>query len=230
MKSKNTSGFGVVGVLAVVMIVGLIGFSGWLVYDRQRNKDVDIVDTKQDDKKASTSLTTTTVKSVLNPGTTVTLKHPSGWTVSNTTEDYDSSGTKAVRAYIKSDKGHYLHIRDNGGVGGDCEPNAETFTLVKRIATQSSNYYFAEYKYNANSSTRYLSLENHKDGQAWTTLKEGQTGTDTCSNMPQYSFAGDLYVSIASSDKSSLASSVSYTDLQQDTDFLTMLQSLTVSE
>ncbi len=46
---KYQNGFGAVGILAVVMIIGLLGAVGWLVYDRQ-NKPVEtstVTDTEQ---------------------------------------------------------------------------------------------------------------------------------------------------------------------------------------
>ena len=238
MNKKGYQGFGIIGVLAIVIVVAIVGAAGWYVFDKQKNNESDVdssktsQDTKSESKSKTADSTTTTVKSVLNSGTTVAIKHPSSWTVSNTTVDFDNAGTKATRAYVKSAKGNYLHIRDNGGVGGDCESNNDTFTLVKRFATQSSEYYFAEYKYNDSSaSPRYLSLENHKNGENWTTLKEGETGTDTCSNMPQYTFAGKLYVSITKSETASLVSSVSYDDLvKNDPEFIDMLKSMTVTE
>lgn len=234
-KLRKQLGFGHIGVLAVVVILALVGFSGWLVYDRQnKSKTSDSTNkaegtTTNNQKTTDSSLTTTTVKSLESGDkTSVTVKHPTNWEVSNKSEDIDGSGTIATRAYIKSDKGNYLHISNTSGLGGDCEDDTLTYTLIKRISTQSSNYFFAEYT-REGGATRYLSLENSTSSPSWSKMKEGDTNTNQC-GMPQYTFAGGLYVAITKTATRSLSSSVPYSELKEDPEFLTMLQSLKVSE
>lgn len=57
MKKSNNQGFSIVAILLVIVIVGLIGAVGWLVYDRQQNKT-----SKQTNTKTSEQLKQETPK------------------------------------------------------------------------------------------------------------------------------------------------------------------------
>jgi len=229
-KLKDTqAGFGAIGIIAIVLIVGLIGVSGWLVMDRQKSKDSDkkteTPAVVADKSAAAKSLVTTSVKSSGPEKATVSVKHPSSWEVSNKTEDagYGDGSMKSV-AYIKSGKGNYLHITDVSGVGGSCDPDTDSYKLIKRLGTNVTNHYFSEYEIAGRKE--YLGLADLSKSPEIKNMKEGETRTNTC-DLANYSFIkGSLYASIAKSSKSSLASDVPYSELKDDPDFIAMLQSL----
>lgn len=82
----NHKGFSVVEILAVVAVVGLLGAVGWLVYDRQKNKDSNSQTTAQTSQQEQKKETT---KEEANPyeGMTqysnakygITFYHPKDW-------------------------------------------------------------------------------------------------------------------------------------------------------
>lgn len=228
-KFSKDSGFGVAGILAVVVIVGLLGFSGWLVYDRQKGNDTDSNAESpaiaSNNSETSDALVTTTIKTSGTGSFAVSVKHPSTWEVSNTSEDAGyGDGSQRTIAYIKSDKGHYMNIRDVSGVGGSCDPDTQTYTLVKRFNTGVADHYFSEY------DSDVLTLEDLSEKTNIKSMKEGDTRTNTCERAGYPFVNGSLYVTISSSASKSLVGDLHYSDIKDDPDFIAMMQSLAVSQ
>lgn len=182
---------------------------------------------------ATTSITeeesaATTTSSFTNPDskTTISVTHPKSWQIIT---EPDKSGLKQIT--IKSAKGNYLHMFPNMGVGGYCEPDNDSYTLVKRIPTQNPMYVFSEY---TTSVSRYpvvkLSLEPlERASAAHRALKEGESATDICTNIGgYYPIIGDIFVKIDTSATVDSSTAVAYNELKADTDFIAMLQSLSV--
>ena len=71
---KNQQGFGVVGVICAVLLVGVVAGAGWYLVQRQ------------DTKKPNTAAQTVSTKSYTDSAKLYSLKYPSGWTV---TEESD---------------------------------------------------------------------------------------------------------------------------------------------
>ena len=213
----------------MVVIIALVGFSGWLVYDRQKSNDTvnntESPTAASNNDVTSDSLVTTTIKTSGTGNFAVSVKHPAAWEVSNKTEDAGyGDGSQRTIAYIKSDKGYYMHISDVSGIGGSCDPDSQKYTLVKRLTTGVADHYFSEY------DSDVLTLENLSKKPEIKNMKEGDTRTNTCERAGYPFVNGSLYVTISSSSKRSLVGDLHYNDIKDDPDFITMLQSLTVSE
>ena len=67
-KQRGSDGFGIIGVLAIVIVVAIVGAAGWYVFDKQKNKDdkaatnntqkiKDVAETKTTTAKALACLT-----------------------------------------------------------------------------------------------------------------------------------------------------------------------------
>jgi len=99
----NQKGFSVVEVLVVIIIVGLLGTVGWLVYDRQKNKTDDTNTASQTtQQKTTTTQTTATVDPYAGWKTTtlqyekITYQYPSSWVVEDqTSQSFDDITLKS---------------------------------------------------------------------------------------------------------------------------------------
>lgn len=213
---KKQKGFGVIEVVVAMAVILLIGGFGWYALG-SRTK------TSKSDGMKQTSLTQGT--------TTVTVTHPASWQVEAKTTD--EGGWISKKVWIKSDKGHYLHIFNNSGVGGSCPPNNTSYTLTKKIAAASPGIYFTQYTV-ANDGPQYFGIEDFANRKAENTTQEvGDTAKDTCS-LPSYNTVGPMtsedgvFVTLSNNEKVSLAGDLLYPDLQNDPAYVTMLQSLLV--
>lgn len=111
MKS-NQKGFSVVEILIVIVVVGLLGAVGWLVYDRQKSPKQS--ETTQQSSSTQENLRPTNDKKedqkLINAGWKVytseklkiSFEYPDGWTVKE--EDQISQGS---RIYISSHSGEF---------------------------------------------------------------------------------------------------------------------------
>lgn len=106
MKS-NQKGFSVVEILIVIVVVGLLGAAGWLVYDRQKSK-TDTTQTTQQTSVAKESEAKKEAdpyanwKSQCDDKAGLCFKYPSDWKVEEATDTYISvvsPGTTARVAY-----------------------------------------------------------------------------------------------------------------------------------
>ena len=159
----------------------------------------------------------------------ITFKIPTGWKV------YESPLVPGVRyggMYMLSPTGKYIHLNRVDGVGGYCEPNADSYKLEKKLSTATPGLFFTQYSYAEQDGEPVLRLEPFtNDGsrpEKHLNLKEGETNTDTC-NLFTYSFAlGLVYVIISDKDVFGLNSNIGWNDIKDDADFVKVLQSLTV--
>lgn len=84
---KNQKGFSFVGLLTIVVIVGLLGAVGWLVYDRQKNKTFNLQDSTKQTAEAPTQETTKAPdpyegwKTYTNSKLSYSFKYPRNWSV-----------------------------------------------------------------------------------------------------------------------------------------------------
>ena len=173
-----------------------------------------------------------TAKHIDDKNAYVTVTHPKDWAVYKKDRNQDSEDS-FVGYIIQSPSGHDLHIFDQGGVGGDCPPNTESYTLTKKLPTQTANQFFTAYDAYDNG---YLSLEGFGDQRPGRVvdskhdeLKEGESNTDTC-NIGFYSIVlNSIMVSITSSNNDQFARKLKWDEVKGDTDFVAMLQSLKVT-
>ena len=61
---RNQKGFTAVGILIIVVVIGLIGVIGWLVYDRQKSPKSTVADTQK--QGLSKTMTETAKEAVSN--------------------------------------------------------------------------------------------------------------------------------------------------------------------
>lgn len=240
MKTNNIDGFSILAIVMVIVVTGLIGGVGYYVYKQQNSVTPESV-TQQVTKDSPTANSEGAYESVnttysSKDGTVkITVTHPKKWEVTNTKDEYDRE-TQVI--HIKSDKGNYLHLFEPGGLGGDCQSNNTSYTLVKKIPTQTEGLYFTEYMTESQQfKNSYLSLQTPAIGSEYATnkeehknLKEGESNTDVC-NISGYSMLSSSkssygYVSITKQPKVSLSSEVSYEELSGDPQFIEMLKSL----
>ncbi len=174
----------------------------------------------------------------VDKNTYVTFDNPKGWAVYESVADGDADPFVDTLVYVSPEL--FVHIDQISGVGGSCDENTDSYTLLKKLATKNSDLYFVEYKYsdqttsklklenfNATSRTDYytdqaaIAAVNHHLG-----LKEGQSNTNDCL-IGAYSFAtNSLYVTVSNKTVGSLGSSVTWDDIKNNSDLVTFLQSM----
>lgn len=164
---------------------------------------------------------------------TVSIEHPADWTVKSGEEEYTEDTTLNYMV-IGSPAGHYLHIYDLDGVGGTCDDNTDSFTLVKRLPIKANGYTFDEYDVpNLANSGGKLTLSYTGGDAAVAAMQEGDTLTNTC-NMPTYSSfsASSIFVSINNSDsrESIFETRVGWEAIKDDAEFVKMLESIEYSD
>lgn len=81
--SEENSGFGAVGVILVIAIVGALGLAGWYVYDHNKNDDPEDSQTFQQNSETKDAMDsedeTAGWKTVESIGGAYTIKVPQGW-------------------------------------------------------------------------------------------------------------------------------------------------------
>lgn len=94
----NQKGFSVVEILIVIVVVGLLGAVGWLVYDRQTNKDSSKESTVQQESKTEKQTTDDNKETekklsadwLLRQSSSASIRVPDGFNfLTNTGEDFD---------------------------------------------------------------------------------------------------------------------------------------------
>ncbi len=168
-----------------------------------------------------TSLTTTNSPNMENG--TISFTHPDSWDVAKKTDQYGTEKT-----IITSSLGNTVEMYTVDSVGGTCEDDNDTYTLVKKITTQNAAYVFSEYQVPASWGVPALSLETNYDNKTakHQALTEGQSNTNLCENLAGYPIAKDIKVVI----KNSSGEVAIYDDIKDDTAFITMLQSFNVTD
>lgn len=159
------------------------------------------------------------------------ISHPDSWKVYKK-DRYQTPNDPFAESMIAVPGGIYIHMYDQGGVGGGCTPNDIKFTLTKKLATSDPDLFFTQYKVD-NSSPSVLALENfvtdNNSGYTkndHTVLSEGQSSSNTC-NIQFYSNSTKFtMVSINHSTTSELSSNITWDEIKGNTDLVKALQSL----
>lgn len=115
--SQNEKGFGVVGVIIVILVLGGLGAAGWYVYDKQKDKDTAPTSSRSqsvEDKKKQSKTETDTEAQAWHPVTSAqggfSIRIPDGWKVANYGESNNirsndvtyRAGTQATVEEIKN--------------------------------------------------------------------------------------------------------------------------------
>ena len=129
---KNQRGFGAVELVLIVVVIGLLGAVGWLVYDRQQKEDSESTkNSSQTSQTASKESESTTAKAEDTKDETADwktytdnkwkflAKYPSDWTM--TSKDYENGGadTRLVTyksSNFKSDTASVIEVINTGAM------------------------------------------------------------------------------------------------------------------
>jgi hypothetical protein len=120
---KNSTGFSVIEALLLLIVVGILGFTGWFLYHSQKVVTKDYTSTKTNTQPTSTiKLNKTYVDQTGN----FTVKYPSTWKTQTSTSTQGGADYPITSTTLTSPAGTTLHLRsDWGGFGGGpCIPAA----------------------------------------------------------------------------------------------------------
>lgn len=210
--------------LIVALVVALIVVVGAAAYFLMKpNNQSSANNNNQSTNPSSTTTSLSTTNSPNQANGTVSFTHPASWKVAEETNQY---GTEITT--ITTPLGNVVEMYRSDSVGGSCEDDANTYTLVKKITTQNAEYVFTEYQVPASWGTQALRLETSYDMKTAThrALAEGQSSTNVCGNLFGYSIAKDIQVNV----KNSSGKEATYNDIKNDAELITMLQSFKVTD
>lgn len=92
MKKSNQQGFSPVIILLVLILVAIVGFAGYYVYNTQQNKKTEtkqaVVETKKAEATKSTTPAVDTRKDFTSKALALSMKLPTGWTAADEPEGY----------------------------------------------------------------------------------------------------------------------------------------------
>jgi hypothetical protein len=156
-KSSFSSGFSIVESLLVLVVIGILGFTGWYVYHAKQTSD----------KNYSAAASTTVPTYKKNPYAgwktaslqyeKVSFKYPSSWQLSNTSKDEQVTGGTATpgadTAVLTSPNG--LLVSLESGVAGVGDSNGIDSVLpgAQPINTLGGSYYLDFYAHDPDSPT-----------------------------------------------------------------------------
>jgi len=228
-------------VIPLILVIGSAVIYLLVISPQQDEQDnqADQLQTQQDeqDNQADQPQTQQIVQESSATGTTqltsgtatVTVSHPESWEV----EVKDQDGSTKVTT-IKSPKGYYLRLSETLGVGFACSQNSYSYTLTQKVATASSNIFFTEFTTtNPRFPIKYFEIQDFNDNLPGnTTKKVGDSATDTCT-LPAYPIVGgtgaENSVQVNIGDQAKGANELlTYAEVSKDSEFMTMLQTLTV--
>lgn len=239
---KQQQGFSAVEGLLAALVIVVIAFGGYYVWSQNTGdtdssaKSTNGNTVNQTDTTSSNNSEEQGAKKVLSfsaDKTSVELSYPDSWQVKEyVTEDSTQGYQKGV--YLVSNSGNYLHLFEPSGIGGACEPDSITYTLDRKINTQTENVYFTQYSSDIDSlDTTYMRVEDLRtlDSQSETHLqmKEGESNSGYCQNMVgYYSTVGDVYIVLKQDAVPGLSSTITADMLKNDPALEAVLQSLEV--
>lgn len=140
----DQKGFSVVEILIVIVVVGLLGAVGWLVYDRQKNKTSETSNTQVATQKEETPKQETKPmnlyegwQSFNNSKLKFTFQHPSDWKA----DVFDENGLFSVTLIAPgttTTDGPYEEVTNGAKIYTNC-PNT-AYTSLDQFKKESSIY------------------------------------------------------------------------------------------
>ena len=122
--NKHGSGFAVLEAILILIILGLIGTVGWVVYKNQVKNSSAVTDTSASPTKNATPITTKLDKTYTDEVGSFSVKYPSTWQIKTNIDSSDPQHRSSITT-MTSPSGTVLNLNaDWGGRGGACEPNA----------------------------------------------------------------------------------------------------------
>jgi hypothetical protein len=250
MKSKNQSGFGLVPVLLLILILAVVGFGGYYVLSKNKSATVaktNLVSAKPADKpdsqiETSTSAnvgqgntkTTSFFGSLSGKGGQLGVTYPATWRVVYSSKPFNE--INLLDAYVKSDKGNYMNFYETTGLGGACPPNDVSFTLRHRIETNIPKVVFTDYTSADDQNGRGFALQDNNaapNNSKVPSMNEGDTLIDTCQLFiyPSVSVGSgaDIFVTLTNGPRGEAgAKQLSYEDLMADQELYSTVKSLSL--
>lgn len=222
--------FLVIGVVAFIFIAVVV-FAAVILLSQQANSPSQPNETSTNSQNQQTG---TTLTKVTEGTTTAEVTHPASWEVKEEPEEL-APGVTLSNTTITSAKGNTLRLAGNAGVGGDCDADNYSFTLTQKLSTATSGIFFTEYTTTSpNFPLSGLSIDTTDFDVA--NKQVGAKGNDVCTNkIGFYSIVGELGKAenevfvIVGSPKSLDPNQTKYSDIEDDTEFIAMLQSLKVT-
>lgn len=195
--SRNEKGFGLVGVLLIVLIAGLIGTVGWLVYDRQQNKN----DKSTNDQRQAGTVAEDTPDQSAQPG-----DETASWKEEKSIEfgfSYKYPNDSQWESYlIKSDPSNQLYSLgervnsagvDYTGCGRNCGAAFSFNVAVKGSTEDVGQNYVENIQMNGNSyyklSSKTTVNKNGISGTRWAY----QPNDNNAAEIIYYYFVNDKY-------------------------------------
>jgi len=122
-KLKNSLGFSAVEVLLILIVIGILGFTGWFVYHSQKVVNTDHASTKTNSQPVSTIKLN---KTYLDQTGNFTVKYPSSWKAQTSNSTQGGADYPITSTTLTSPVGTILNLKsDWGGFGGGpCIPAA----------------------------------------------------------------------------------------------------------
>jgi hypothetical protein len=152
---KNNDGFSAIETLLILIIIGLVGFVGWYVYQAKQTADKNTAISSSSQAAVSKPKL---AKTYTNNKGGFSVQYPANWKLK--AEPADSYAEVAT---LTSPKGTVLNLRaDEGGKGGDCFPSPSDVPF-RAGNTCSSVEYLSSEKLNVNN-IYYSKLHKGSDG------------------------------------------------------------------
>jgi hypothetical protein len=222
VKRLNEKGVGhLVVVLLLVVVLGGIGAAGYVVYKKGKDKSAGSTNTSNSastDQSSTSSGTKSYTAKMFD--TTVSLDAPAGWEVQSgvDTEAQETFSDASTIEYliVTSPSGLSLSAKVNPGVGGICEPQNDTYTLVGSIKSGQDDLVFAELTVSDRENIEFSAIRNLK------LSKPGESAKDTC-NLGYYGFYNDARIKIQKNGQKT-----TYKEVLSDSDFVKVLESVRI--
>lgn len=144
-KSKNTLGFSVVEALLLLVIISVLGFTGWYVYHARQTSDKNYAVAGKD--LAATSNTSTNTQAGLSvytlPSVGASFSYPSSWGSLDTSPNgvtLESSDFQSAGGFSKISKGASLTVRyQSDSNDSDTEASLTTQAFNQANSTPTSS-------------------------------------------------------------------------------------------
>lgn len=157
MKKLNQKGSAIAMLLVLLVAVALVAVGSFIYNSQEKNSDLSANNDTSTDSLTDVELVEHTAKMF---DTTVSLTAPSNWVVEKGDDSAQFGGLPADSLTVKSPTGLSIKAFPNAGVGGNCDPRDDTFTLVGKIDSLDKSVTFVEYSISDGTSESFGAHKN----------------------------------------------------------------------